>query len=230
MENQLKLKSSKEVILFLAERFPQCFSIKSEVRPLKIGIFQDIIERIQDENKMSKTQLRAALRLYTSSWRYLYCIKIGVNRIDLDGNICGVLNKQHVEYARKKLEEAKLRVRTQREYLKNKKRAVFENATNQNNHDRLNTSVMPYDKNISPLHQSKVKCSDIISNISNNIDQNLLYKPFIDITTLQVGQNVKIKVGKDIVDATIIEITKDDIRVRLESGMSIIVHTEHLQA
>gem|GEM_PF-5016286 len=69
MENQPKLNSSKEVIAFLAERFPQCFSAEGEARPLKIGIFQDLVERVGGEMNLSKTQLRAALRLYTSSWR-----------------------------------------------------------------------------------------------------------------------------------------------------------------
>lgn len=40
MENQPKLNSSKEVIAFLAERFPQCFSAEGESAPLKIGIFR----------------------------------------------------------------------------------------------------------------------------------------------------------------------------------------------
>lgn len=35
MENQPKLNSSKEVIAFLAERFPQCFSAEGEARPLE---------------------------------------------------------------------------------------------------------------------------------------------------------------------------------------------------
>lgn len=40
MENQPKLNSSKEVIAFLVERFPHCFSAEGEARPLKIGIFR----------------------------------------------------------------------------------------------------------------------------------------------------------------------------------------------
>lgn len=92
MENQPKLNSSKEVITFLAERFPHCFSAEGEARPLKIGIFQDLVERVQGEMGLSKTQLRSALRLYTSSWRYLYGIKAGAVRVDLDGNACGVLH------------------------------------------------------------------------------------------------------------------------------------------
>ena len=113
MENQPKLNSSKEVIAFLAERFPQCFSAEGEARPLKIGIFQDLVERVGGEMNLSKTQLRAALRLYTSSWRYLYGVKAGAIRVDLDGNPCGELEEQHIAHARQQLEEAKARVQAQ---------------------------------------------------------------------------------------------------------------------
>lgn len=107
MENQPKLNSSKEVIAFLAERFPHCFSAEGEARPLKIGIFQDLVERVGGEMNLSKTQLRSALRLYTSSWRYLYGVKPGATRVDLDGNPCGELEEQHVEHARKQLKKPK---------------------------------------------------------------------------------------------------------------------------
>jgi len=124
MENQPKLNSSKEVIAFLAERFPHCFSAEGEARPLKIGIFQDLVDRVAGEMNLSKTQLRSALRLYTSSWRYLYGVKPGATRVDLDGNPCGELDEQHVEHARKQLEEAKARVQAQRaEQPGNKKKA-----------------------------------------------------------------------------------------------------------
>jgi ProP effector len=122
MENQPKLNSSKEVIAFLSERFPHCFSAEGEARPLKIGIFQDLVARVEGEMNLSKTQLRSALRLYTSSWRYLYGIKAGATRVDLDGNPCGVLDEQHVEHARKQLEEAKARVQAQRAEQQAKKR------------------------------------------------------------------------------------------------------------
>lgn len=122
MENQPKLNSSKEVIAFLAERFPQCFSAEGEARPLKVGIFQDLVERVGGEMNLSKTQLRAALRLYTSSWRYLYGVKPGAVRVDLDGNPCGELEEQHVAHARQQLEEAKARVQAQRASQQAKKR------------------------------------------------------------------------------------------------------------
>ena len=114
MENQPKLNSSKEVIAFLAERFPHCFSAEGEARPLKIGIFQDLVDRVAGEMNLSKTQLRSALRLYTSSWRYLYGVKPGATRVDLDGNPCGELDEQHVEHAHQQLPQLLVRKKTHR--------------------------------------------------------------------------------------------------------------------
>lgn len=60
MENQPKLNSSKEVIAFLAERFPQCFSAEGEARPLKVGIFQDLVARVEGNEPQQNS---AAFRL-----------------------------------------------------------------------------------------------------------------------------------------------------------------------
>ena len=49
-----------------------------------------------------------------------------------------------------------------------------------------------------------------------------------DITALNVGQNLKVKAGNNAMDATVLEITKDGVRVQLTSGMSMIVRAEHL--
>ncbi|WP_083228415.1 RNA chaperone ProQ, partial [Veronia pacifica] len=114
MEKTEKLASSKQVIAYIAERFPKCFTIEGEARPLKIGIFQDLAERLSDDPKVSKTQLRAALRQYTSSWRYLHGVKPGANRVDLDGNSCGELEQEHVDHAKKELAESKARVAERR--------------------------------------------------------------------------------------------------------------------
>ncbi len=76
-----KLKNSKEVIAYIAECFPKCFTLEGEAKPLKIGIFQDLAERLNEDEKVSKTQLRAALRQYTSSWRYLHGVKPGARHL-----------------------------------------------------------------------------------------------------------------------------------------------------
>ncbi|MGK3112976.1 RNA chaperone ProQ [Candidatus Pantoea formicae] len=225
MENQPKLNSSKEVIAFLAERFPQCFSAEGEARPLKVGIFQDLVERVQGENSLSKTQLRSALRLYTSSWRYLYGIKAGANRVDLDGNACGVLDEQHVEHARKQLEEAKARVQAQRDQQRAKKREAGEETAERRPRKPAPRKAAEGEAPRKPRPQAPRPASAE----RNAAPRQPQAKPVTDTSTLQLGQNIKVKAGKSAMDATILEITKDGVRVQLASGMAMIVRAEHLQ-
>lgn len=98
---------------------------------------------------LSKTQLRSALRLYTSSWRYLYGVKPGATRVDLDGNPCGELDEQHVEHARKQLEEAKARVQAQRAEQQAKKREAAAAAGEKKTHRAANAS------HVRPRHAAK---------------------------------------------------------------------------
>lgn len=229
MENQPKLNSSKEVIAFLAERFPHCFSAEGEARPLKIGIFQDLVDRVAGEMNLSKTQLRSALRLYTSSWRYLYGVKPGATRVDLDGNPCGELDEQHVEHARKQLEEAKARVQAQRAEQQAKKREAAaaagekEDAPRRERKPRPTTPRRKEGAERKPRSQKPVKAPKTVK-----APREEQHTPVSDISALTVGQALKVKAGQNAMDATVLEITKDGVRVQLNSGMSLIVRAEHL--
>ncbi|CNI93953.1 RNA chaperone ProQ [Yersinia bercovieri] len=236
MENQPKLNSSKEVIAFLAERFPLCFTAEGEARPLKIGIFQDLVERVQGEENLSKTQLRSALRLYTSSWRYLYGVKVGAERVDLDGNPCGVLEEQHVEHARKQLEEAKARVQAQRAEQQAKKReaAIAAGETPEPRRPR------PAGKKPAPRREAGAAVENRQPRQSPRPPQARPPRPqaeenqprpvpVTDISKLQIGQEIKVRAGKSAMDATVLEIAKDGVRVQLSSGLAMIVRAEHLQ-
>ena len=81
--NSQKLTNTKDIIAYLAEKFPLCFILEGEAKPLKIGLFQDLAEALQDDERVSKTQLRQALRQYTSNWRYLHGCREGAVRVDL---------------------------------------------------------------------------------------------------------------------------------------------------
>ena len=85
MENPQKITDSKAVISLLAELFPNCFSTKGPAKPLKIGVFQDLVTRLENDERISKTTLRSTLRHYTNSWRYLESLKENAHRVDLDG-------------------------------------------------------------------------------------------------------------------------------------------------
>lgn len=226
MENQPKLNSSKEVIAFLAERFPQCFSAEGEARPLKIGIFQDLVARVEGEMNLSKTQLRSALRLYTSSWRYLHGIKAGATRVDLDGNPCGELDEQHVEHARQQLEEAKARVQAQRAEQQAKKREAAAAAGEGEEAPRRERKARP-----APRRKENTERKPRAARPADKAPRaprEERHTPVSDITALAVGQPIKVKAGNNAMDATVQEITKDGVRVQLTSGMSMIVRAEHL--
>ncbi|QJW56075.1 RNA chaperone ProQ [Serratia plymuthica] len=235
MENQPKLNSSKEVIAFLAERFPLCFSAEGEARPLKIGIFQDLVERVQGEESLSKTQLRSALRLYTSSWRYLYGVKVGAQRVDLDGNPCGELEQQHVDHARQQLEEAKARVQAQRAEQNAKKReAAGESADAEPRRPRpagkkpaarREGGAAP--ENRKPRPQTRPQQARQPRAAKEENQQR--HVPVTDISKLQIGQEIKVRAGQSAMDATVLEIAKDGVRVQLSSGLAMIVRAEHLQ-
>lgn len=226
MENQLKLNSSKEVIAFLAERFPHCFSAEGEARPLKIGIFQDLVSRVEGELNLSKTQLRSALRLYTSSWRYLHGVKAGAIRVDLDGNACGVLEEQHVEHARQQLEEAKARISAMRvqQQAKRCESAAGEEQQTTRRERKLRSGEVRRSHRVErkPRNEKSAAAKAVRVPHPEN------FKPVSDIAALMPGQVVKVKAGNNAMDATVLEITKDGVRVQLTSGMSMIVRAEHL--
>ncbi|HCS4195259.1 TPA: RNA chaperone ProQ [Salmonella enterica subsp. enterica] len=225
MENQPKLNSSKEVIAFLAERFPHCFSAEGEARPLKIGIFQDLVERVGGEMNLSKTQLRSALR-HTSSWRYLYGVKPGATRVDLDGNPCGELEEQHVEHARKQLEEAKARVQAQRAEQQAKKREAAAAAGEKEDAPRRERKPRPVARRKEGAERKPR--ADKPTTKAPRAPREEKHTPVSDISVLTVGQSLKVKAGNNAMDATVLEITKDGVRVQLNSGMSLIVRAEHL--
>ncbi|CAI2942040.1 RNA chaperone ProQ OS=Escherichia coli (strain UTI89 / UPEC) OX=364106 GN=proQ PE=3 SV=1 [Escherichia coli] len=231
MENQPKLNSSKEVIAFLAERFPHCFSAEGEARPLKIGIFQDLVDRVAGEMNLSKTQLRSALRLYTSSWRYLYGVKPGATRVDLDGNPCGELDEQHVEHARKQLEEAKARVQAQRAEQQAKKREAAAAAGEKEDAPRRERKPRPTTPRRKEGAERKPRSQKPVEKAPKTVKaprEEQQHTPVSDISALTVGQALKVKAGQNAMDATVLEITKDGVRVQLNSGMSLIVRAEHL--
>ncbi|CDG21177.1 ProP effector [Xenorhabdus poinarii G6] len=235
MENQPKLNSSKEVIAFLAERFPLCFVAEGEARPLKIGIFQDIVERIQSEACLSKTQLRSALRLYTSSWRYLYGVKEGAQRVDLDGNTCGELDAEHIEHARQQLAEAKARVQAQRAEQRAKKREA-DNVSDKQSERAVNKKPSPRRQKASGEGEKRPARSPNrpqqsrkpVDKTTKKIAQPELIS-VTDVSSLKVGQTIKVNVGKSLMDASVLEVAKDGVRVQLPTGLAMIVRAEHLK-
>ncbi|GLQ70751.1 RNA chaperone ProQ [Vibrio penaeicida] len=209
MENTEKLKNSKEVIAYIAECFPKCFTLEGEAKPLKIGIFQDLADRLSDDPKVSKTQLRAALRQYTSSWRYLHGAKPGAIRVDLDGNEAGALEEEHIEHAKTALAESKARVQARRKEKAEKAREEGKAKAKANK---------PQARKSKPKAQKPQNNKAAVPTRPLNDDDMI------------IGNAVNVNMGKGNMAATIVEINKDDVRVQLNNGLQMVVKAEHLRA
>ncbi|PJG59215.1 RNA chaperone ProQ [Aeromonas cavernicola] len=217
MENTEKLKNSKEIVAYLVEKFPACFVAEGEAKPLKIGIFQDLAERLADDAKVSKTMLRSALRQYTSSWRYLHGLKAGQARVDLDGNLGELLTEEHIEHARQALKESKERVFANRRVNAKEAKEKGEQGDKAKKNHRITSRNIVSVPNAAtqPKEQNKAPSAD-----------TSLVK--VDITTLKVGQGVRVVMGKSPVAGTIKEVTRDDVQVQLQTGMTLRVKSDHL--
>ncbi|MFM4831556.1 RNA chaperone ProQ [Aeromonas media] len=211
MENTEKLKNSKEIVAYLVEKFPACFIAEGEAKPLKIGIFQDLAARLADDERVSKTMLRSALRQYTSSWRYLHGLKAGQARVDLDGNPGELLTEEHIEHAKQALKESKERVfasrRTNTKEKEDKPKQPHRNAPRKADAPRSDKPKSAAPKAAPVADAPLVK---------------------VDAATLKVDQGVRVVLGKSPVPATIKEVTKDDVQVQLQTGMMLRVKFEHL--
>lgn len=189
----------KVIIAHLAATFPACFSLEGPAKPLKIGIFQDLSERLADDEAVSKTQLRMALRHYTNSWRYLQSVKANVARVDLDGQAGELVGEEHAAHAEQALAESRAKVQAKRKAEAPKK-----------------------------PHAKKKRPAAGKTNQKVTIKKRPVGKP-IDINAITEGTAVTVKVGAAPMPAVITKIEKDGIQVQLNSGMQIKVQEEQLR-
>lgn len=79
------------------ERYPNAF-FKGHTKPLKVGIHQDLAEREAWPNKL----IRRALANYVNLPRYIKAVRVGVERVDLDGQPAGKVDKEAALHAAQK--------------------------------------------------------------------------------------------------------------------------------
>jgi ProP effector len=86
-----------QTIADLCGRWPKCFSVlEARRRPLKVGIDRDIAAAIPD---LDPTVLSASLRYYCRSIGYLDACRLGMPRIDLQGEPCGSVSEGDAGHA-----------------------------------------------------------------------------------------------------------------------------------
>ncbi|WP_299074387.1 RNA chaperone ProQ [uncultured Paraglaciecola sp.] len=212
MDNPQKFSNSKEVITFLVEQFPTCFSTKGDAKPLKIGIFQDLAERLENEERVSKTLLRSSLRHYTNSWRYLHSIKKGAHRIDLDGNNVAAIEDEHVEHAKKQLDESKAKVAEKRKEQQKEQKAAGVDVK------------AAFKKKEAPKFKPTSKVAK-----KEQIKVKQPPAARLEQQHIVTGTAVTVKIGKSPMPATITDVTKDGIQVQLDTGMVVKVQLDNLR-
>jgi len=90
----------------LIKLYPKCFSATPS--PLALGIHKSIWEeeaKKPEDERISKSAIRHFLLVYTSSKAYMQAIVAGGNRIDLQGNAMEKVSVEHIEVAKKSLED-----------------------------------------------------------------------------------------------------------------------------
>ncbi|UUO22344.1 RNA chaperone ProQ [Colwellia sp. M166] len=210
VEAEVKRVSTKEIIAYLAEKFPACFSIEGHAKPLKIGIFQDLAEKLAGDETVSKTRLRQALRHYTSSWRYLKAIKVGSFRIDIDGNDSAEIDQEQADYANKTLKESQ-------EKFGNKN--VKDKAAKKPYKGNANKPAKPANKDVAD-NTRKEKFNSVKSSKRAPAKVAVKLKP-VETSNVVVGKNIKVQLGQSSMDAVITEVSGKDVSVQLNSGMVV---------
>ena len=102
------LSEKPKAIEWLLDQFPKAFFQKAnQVKPLKLGILDDIIEFYDrlEEPPFSKKQIREAVNYYSSSKSYLNCQKPNASRINLFGQLYGKVETEQAAYAEQRLQE-----------------------------------------------------------------------------------------------------------------------------
>lgn len=237
VEPQVKPHNVKEIVALLAEQFPLCFSQTGAAKPLKIGIFQDLVERLKDNPLFSKTQLRQALRVYTSSWRYLDSVKAGVARIDLEGVAGDLVDEQQAEHAAKTLADSKSKAAEIR-----KAKALEQKAKQQQQKAEASPAVPAtgdtarpdkpaYKKNGPKAATKPAKNSTLKEHRPAKAATPVVADQALQAVTavdLVVGAKVLIKLGQNPMPATVVEVVKQDVVVQLASGMVVKTHSGSL--
>lgn len=87
-----------EILDRLCREFPAAFvHYQGRRRPLKVGIFHDILDRLGPA--IDQKLLRRALGAYVRNFGYLRALQPGADRIDLAGEPCGTVTAEEAAHA-----------------------------------------------------------------------------------------------------------------------------------
>ncbi len=97
--------ANQAAITLISELYPEVFN-RENVRPLKIGIQEDIVA----DGKISKGKIKRALASWVRSPNYYKSLQAGADRINLQAEADGAVTEDEAEHAKsmlKKIREAR---------------------------------------------------------------------------------------------------------------------------
>jgi ProP effector len=96
------LEQAQYGVELLKAHFPNCFKEIKEIRPLKIGIKQDLVKHLSTREDIvvgDKACMVSSLSYYVNSPAYHKQVVEGVVRIDLEGNEAGNVTADEAKYS-----------------------------------------------------------------------------------------------------------------------------------
>lgn len=191
-----RLEHVNEALQKLYKEFPKTFIEDGDCKPLKVGIIEDLKQHL-DKLGVSISKVRAAIRMYTTRLRYLYSVKEGAYRIDLEGNNVDQVTAEHAAYAKTCFDEINNK-RPAKKFVKpNGKGGKFNNGKRPFNKQGGTFNKKPNFKKRAPT--VKAKASD-----------------------LTIGREVFVSTNGKLVKGVVQEEPKQNaVKVNLENGSSI---------
>ncbi|MBA2657417.1 MAG: ProQ/FinO family protein [Tatlockia sp.] len=145
-----KNKSKKarcEALTWLAQRFPQVFDNSVCIRPLKVGIMNDILAYAEEAEAsgISRSKLREAVVVFTRRIDYLTCLKAREIRVDLNGESVAAVTEEEAERATSKIKKrVEKSARNARKNLAGKLPSYSQKSTSQGNYSSVHESLPNY--------------------------------------------------------------------------------------
>ncbi|MFA5083200.1 MAG: ProQ/FinO family protein [Hydrogenophilaceae bacterium] len=124
MTSDAPKKSNRDAVL---DSLVATFPVLRDALPLAIGIHKTILERLPE---LTKVQVSKAMRIHTTSTRYLKAMAKAEQRFDLDGNPAGEVTAEQREAA-KKLVMERINRANERKKAEEEKRKAEEQARQQ---------------------------------------------------------------------------------------------------
>ena len=93
----------KKNIKLLVNKYPNCFS-EENPKPLKVGIFEDLVQDLMLDNKM-QFSLEKVISFYINNSNYHKAVIRSDFGYDLQGNQCGKIPEEQKKHAKMKLKE-----------------------------------------------------------------------------------------------------------------------------